>query len=68
MPVRPVGCSVEKMWDAGIVEPANSLIAYNLSLGQEEDNYGVQAFWQAQGNTTETQSDIDVGVCSHFAC
>ena len=42
---------MEKVWDAGIVEAANSLIAYKLFLGQNEENYGVQAFWQAQGNT-----------------
>jgi len=54
---------VEKMWDAGIVEPANSLIAYNLFLGQNEENYGVQAFWQAQGNTTETHSGIVSPLC-----
>lgn len=50
--------AVEKMWDVGIVEPANSLIGYNLFFGQNEESDGVEAFWQAQGNTTETHSEI----------
>ncbi len=50
--------AVEKMWDVGIVEPANSLIGYSLFFGQNEESHGVEAFWQAQGNTTETHSDI----------
>ncbi len=55
--------SVEKMWDAGIVEPANNVIAYNLFLGQNDERYGVQAFWQAQGKTTETHSDTESPLC-----
>ena len=63
--------AVEKMWDVGIVEPANSLIGYNIFFGQNEESEGAEAFWQAQGNTTETHSEIVsdcFGVCSHLAC
>lgn len=63
--------AVEKMWDVGIVEPANSLIGYNIFFGQNEESDGAEAFWQAQGNTTETHSEIVsdcFGVCSHLAC
>ena len=54
---------MEKMWDTSIVEPANNLTAYNLFLGQNEENYGVQAFWQAQGNITEIHADIVSPLC-----
>ena len=36
---------------------------HQTSLGHNEENYGVQAFWQTQGNITETQSDTVSPLC-----
>ncbi|DBB01487.1 TPA: hypothetical protein ACH3X1_000141 [Trebouxia sp. C0004] len=36
--------SVEKLWDAGIVAPANSLIVYNLFLRQNEETMVYRLF------------------------
>ena len=47
--------AVERIWDVGIVAPANSLLRYSQYSGEGAD---VDASWQAQGNDTETCSDI----------
>ena len=46
---------MERMWDAGIVEPANSLLRYSQ---YSEEGADVDASWQAQGNDTVTCSDM----------
>ena len=40
--------SVEELWDVGIVQPANSLIRYNLFLGEDGERCSGFLAWAAQ--------------------
>lgn len=50
--------AVDKMWDDGVIKPANSLINFETYSREAGDQAGSSARWQAQGNTTETHSQL----------
>ncbi len=50
--------AVEKIWDSAVVEPANSLINFELYFEEDDGQAGVSAQWHAQGNNTQTHSDM----------
>ena len=57
--------AAEKIWDAGVLGPANSLINFHTYNQEVGDQAGSSARWQAQGNTTETHSEL-VTFCAHL--
>ena len=50
--------AADKVWDASVLEPANSLINFQTYSQGAGDQAGSSARWQAQGNTTETHSEL----------
>lgn len=57
--------AAEKIWDVGVLEPANSLINFQTYNREASDQAGSSARWQAQGNTTETHSEM-VTLCAQL--
>jgi len=58
--------AVDKIWDSVVVESANSLINFRLYSEENDGQAGVSAQWHAQGNTTQTHSDL-VMLCAQLS-
>lgn len=50
--------AVERLWERGVLESTNSLTNYHFYSGENDTDACVYAYWQAQGSTTQTHSDI----------
>ena len=50
--------AVDKIWDSAVVESANSLVNFSLCFEEDDGQAGVSAQWHAQGNNTQTHSDV----------
>ncbi|KAL3141622.1 hypothetical protein ABBQ32_004859 [Trebouxia sp. C0010 RCD-2024] len=72
---KPVDCrrlslaareaAVDKIWDSAVVESANSLVNFSLYFEEDDGQAGVSAQWHAQGNNTQTHSDVTDDGSSH---
>lgn len=64
--------AVERLWEPVIVDPTNSLTNYHFYSGENNADRCSYAYWQPQGNTTETHSEIVrtestvLACCQHF--
>ncbi len=58
--------AVDKIWDSVVVESANSLINFRLYSEENNGQAGVSAQWHAQGNNTQTHSDL-VMLCAQLS-
>ncbi|KAL3138695.1 hypothetical protein ABBQ32_006449 [Trebouxia sp. C0010 RCD-2024] len=57
--------AVDKIWDSAVVESANSLVNFSLYFEEDDGQAGVSAQWHAQGNNTQTHSDVTDDASSH---
>lgn len=57
--------AADKIWKAGVLEAANSLINLQTYSREAGDQAGSSARWQAQGKTTETHSGL-VMLCAQL--
>ena len=48
--------AAERIWDNGVLEPANILISFQSYSHEADGRAGSRARWQAQSNTVETHS------------
>ena len=50
--------AVQKIWDSAVVDSINSLINFSLYSDETDGQAGVSAQWHAQGNNTQTHSNL----------